>query len=315
MRVTTSADCILSLLVLLVPIYVISSVAEELLVYTNIIPEWVCKQRQEKPLFAHVELFNGERLQEPCIVFCPHWSLQLGPAVHLLRHWHEDEKSLLIWEGMVTDIALLPFDLNEMKMKKFQPFIDVLQLKFVVLPEDFRQQIISPVADSYLVLQYSVNKTLKLPTLKEDSELEITADLISQLQWKNLKGQNLSITSFKGNLGMSDARRWILPSNELSCSKSEPSLLGVALDLQRLLARLSQMGIGRSLQEDNVTDGSSDARILRIDASSEAVLEIRSISTLISAANEELAFRIRDAVDSILDGNLISCLICTLTYK
>ncbi|KAI6691793.1 hypothetical protein NL676_019503 [Syzygium grande] len=121
-----------------VPIFVISSVAEELLAYTNIIPEWVCKQRRGKlfpgePLFAHVELLNGERLQvypaiyspklllnwrEPCIVFCPHWSLRLGPAVHLLRRWHGDERSSLIWEeGEDSDIALLPFDPKEMKMK------------------------------------------------------------------------------------------------------------------------------------------------------------------------------------------------------
>ncbi|XP_048140701.1 integrator complex subunit 9 isoform X2 [Rhodamnia argentea] len=319
-----------------VPIFVISSVAEELLAYTNIIPEWVCKQRQEKlfsgeSLFAHVELLNGERLQvypaiyspklllhwqEPCIVFCPHWSLRLGPAVHLLRRWHGDEKSLLIWEeGMDSDIALLPFEPKVMKMKvlrcsflsgivlkKVQPLIHILQPKFL-LPEDFRQQIISPVSDSYSVLHYSVNETLKLPTLKEGSELEITADVISRLHWKNLQEQNLSITRLKGNLVMCDARRRILYSDELPCSNSEPPLLSGALDLQKLLTRLSEMGIGGSLQEGSVTtDGLSDARVLRIDAPSEALLEIRSTSTIISAANEELAFHIRDAVNSILDG-------------
>lgn len=35
--------------------YIISSVAEELLAFTNIVPEWLCKQRQEK---VNVELFN-----------------------------------------------------------------------------------------------------------------------------------------------------------------------------------------------------------------------------------------------------------------
>jgi len=84
--------------------------------------------------------------------------------------------------------------------------------------------------------------------------------------------------------------------------KMSPRGFGEALDLQRLLARLSEMGIGGSLQENNVTDGSSNARILHIDAPSEATLEIRSTSTLISATNEELALRISDAVDSILDG-------------
>lgn len=101
---------------------------------------------------------------------------------------------------------------------------------------------------------------------------------------------------------MSDARRQILPSDELPCSKSEPPLIWGALDLRRLLARLSEMGIGGALQEDSVTDGSSDACILHIDTPSEALLEIRSTSTSIATANEELAFGIRDAVNSILDG-------------
>ncbi|KAL3729052.1 hypothetical protein ACJRO7_033623 [Eucalyptus globulus] len=297
-----------------VPIFVIWSVAEELLAYTNIIPEWVCKQRQEKlfsgePLFAHAELLNGERLQVYPAIYSPKLFFRLGPAVHLLRRWHGDEKSLLIWEdGMDSDIALLPFDpkLNystgpialhscmyinyknimlahfisridlTCQLKKVQPLIHVLQPKFVV--------------------------TLKLPTLKEDLELEITADLISQLRWKNLNDQNLSITRVKGNLVMRETRRRILPSSEPSCSKSEPPLLWGAPDLQWLLGCLSEMGIGGSLQEDSVTDGSSDACIVCIDTPSEALLEIRSTSTLISAANEELAFLIRDAVDSILDG-------------
>ena len=35
-----------------VPIYIISSATEELLAFLNVIPEWLCKQRQEK-LFWH----------------------------------------------------------------------------------------------------------------------------------------------------------------------------------------------------------------------------------------------------------------------
>ncbi|KAL3729050.1 hypothetical protein ACJRO7_033621 [Eucalyptus globulus] len=288
----------------IVPIFVISSLADELLAYTDIITELVCKQRQEKfmsftvvlcePLFANVKLLDGERLQvlhwqELCIVFCPHWSLTF---------------LFNLQEGMDSDIALLPCDPKEMKMnvlqcsflsgivlKKVQPLFNVSQLKFVVLPEDFRQLIISPVADLYSVLHYSLNETLKLSTLKEDPELEITADLISQLH----------ITRLKGNLFTSDARRWILPSDELSCSKSEPPWLFGALDLQRILV------------QNNVTDGLSNTRILHIDAPSEATLEIRSTSTLISAVNEESALRISDAVDSILDG--ISRLICTLDLE
>ncbi|KAM7254958.1 hypothetical protein ACFE04_020199 [Oxalis oulophora] len=85
-----------------VPIYIISSIAEELLSYTNIIPEWLCKERQEK---------------EPCIVFSPHWSLRLGPTVHLLHRWCQDERSLLVLDNEVNpEIALLPFKPMAMKV-------------------------------------------------------------------------------------------------------------------------------------------------------------------------------------------------------
>lgn len=120
-----------------VPIFIISSVAEELLAFTNIIPEWLCKQRQEKlfsgePFFAHTQLIKEKKLhvfpavhspnllkiwQEPCIAFSPHWSLRLGPVVHLLRRWSGDENSLLIMEeGVDADLALLPFKPMAMKV-------------------------------------------------------------------------------------------------------------------------------------------------------------------------------------------------------
>ncbi|KAK2965058.1 hypothetical protein RJ639_029411 [Escallonia herrerae] len=148
-----------------VPIYVISTVAEELMAFTNIIPEWLCKLRQEKlysgePLFAHVELTREKRLhtfpavhslellkiwQEPCIVFCPHWSLRLGPVVHLLRRWCRDQNSLLVMEeGVDAELALLPFKpmamkalqcsfLSGIKLQKVQPLLKILQPDFVVV--------------------------------------------------------------------------------------------------------------------------------------------------------------------------------------
>ncbi|KAL1096371.1 hypothetical protein V6Z11_D06G219400 [Gossypium hirsutum] len=156
-----------------VPIYIISSVAEELLAFTNIIPEWLCKQRQEKlfsgePLFAHVKLIKERKIhvfpavhsvelltnwQEPCVVFCPHWSLRLGPVVHLLRYWCSDPNSLLILEsGDDANLALLPFKPMAMKvlqcsflsgisLQKVQPLLKALQPKLLLtVSEGFEVQ-------------------------------------------------------------------------------------------------------------------------------------------------------------------------------
>lgn len=43
-------------------------------------------------------LWDRKIWQEPCIVFCPHWSLRLGPVTHLLRRWRGDQNSLLVIE-------------------------------------------------------------------------------------------------------------------------------------------------------------------------------------------------------------------------
>ncbi|CAH9077266.1 unnamed protein product [Cuscuta epithymum] len=122
-----------------VPIFVVSSVAKELLAFSNVIPEWLCKRKQDKlyagqPLFSHVEMLNSKRLhvfpeihspkllkiwQEPCVIFCPHWSLRLGPVVHLLRRWCTNSDSLLVMEeGVDIDLAVLPFKPMEMKVLK-----------------------------------------------------------------------------------------------------------------------------------------------------------------------------------------------------
>ncbi|XP_057521916.1 uncharacterized protein LOC130801956 isoform X2 [Amaranthus tricolor] len=148
-----------------VPIFFISSVAEELLSYTSIIPEWLCVERQKKlfacePLFSHVNLMKEKRLhvlssicstgllnvwQEPCIVFAPHWSLRIGPTVHLLHRWRGNENSLLIMEGgLDANLALLPFKpmamkvlqcsfLSGMRSSKVGPLMEKLQPNYLII--------------------------------------------------------------------------------------------------------------------------------------------------------------------------------------
>ena len=47
--------------------------------------------------------------QEPCIVFSPSWSLRLGPAVHLLQRWCQDENSLLVLEVLIYPLNSVKF--------------------------------------------------------------------------------------------------------------------------------------------------------------------------------------------------------------
>lgn len=91
----------------LVPLYVVSPVADASLAYSNILAEWVSAGKQarvylpEEP-FPHAALARGGRLRharalhddafsadfrQPCVVFCGHPSLRFGAAVHLLELW------------------------------------------------------------------------------------------------------------------------------------------------------------------------------------------------------------------------------------
>uniref|UniRef100_A0A5B7BS94 Beta-Casp domain-containing protein n=1 Tax=Davidia involucrata TaxID=16924 RepID=A0A5B7BS94_DAVIN len=318
-----------------VPIFIISSVAEELLAFSNIIPEWLCKQRQEKlysgqPLFAHVELIKEKKIylfpavhspklltiwQEPCIVFCPHWSLRLGPVVHLLRRWCGDQNSLLVMEkGVDADLALLPFKpmamkvlqcsfLSGIKLQKVQPLMKILQPKFVLFPENLRLHLGSSSTNSFSFIHYSENETLRLPSLKDCSELDIAMDFASQLCWTKLKLENMNIARLKGELFMEHSKHRLLPGEEqVVSSESRPLLHWGTLDLDTLLTALQKMGINGSVEQGKSGAESENASIIHIVEPSVALIEVNATSTVISTADDNLAPLITEAICSSLDG-------------
>ncbi|XP_057976614.1 uncharacterized protein LOC131163841 isoform X2 [Malania oleifera] len=312
-----------------VPMFIISSVAEELLAYTNVIPEWLCKQRQEKlysgePLFAHVELIKEKRLhlfpavhspklltlwQEPCIVFSPHWSLRLGPAVHLLRHWCGDHNSLLVMEeGVDADLALLPFKpmamkvlqcsfLSGIKLHKVQPLLKILQM-----PEDLGQRIGISSTNAFSLLCFSENETLRIPRLKDTAELEIAAELASQFNWRRLKGESTNITRLMGDLFIDHGKYRLVPGNLAGSSGSKPLIHWGSLGSKRLLLALEKMGIRGSVNPGFGEAGSDSACIIHVHEPKKATIEIQETRTIISAADENFASLIFEAVDGVLNG-------------
>ncbi|KAJ9685470.1 hypothetical protein PVL29_017490 [Vitis rotundifolia] len=319
-----------------VPIFIISSVAEELLAFTNIIPEWLCKQRQEKlfsgePFFAHAQLIKEKKLhvfpavhspnllkiwQEPCIVFSPHWSLRLGPVVHLLRRWRGDENSLLIMEeGVDAGLALLPFKpmamkvlqcsfLSGIKLQKVQPLLKILQPKFVLFPEDLRQLVSYSDTNSPAFFYYCENETLRVPSLKNSSELEIAADSVSLIHCRRLTEESLGIGRLKGEFSVTHGKHQLRSGSEQAdSSQSRPPLLHWgSLDLERLLAVLEKMGIRGSVEQGNSNTDSENAGVVHVYEPNKALIEVRENSTIISASNESLSSLIFEAVDGILSG-------------
>ncbi|XVF82087.1 hypothetical protein PTKIN_Ptkin16aG0015800 [Pterospermum kingtungense] len=315
-----------------VPIYIISSIAEELLAFTNIIPEWLCKQRQQKlfsgePLFAHVKLIKERKIQvfpavhspelltnwqEPCIVFCPHWSLRLGPVVHLLRYWCSDPNSLLVLEsGVDADIALLPFRpmamkvlqcsfLSGIRLQKVQPLLKTLQPKIVLFPKDLRCKI--QISEPNTMFLFSENETLRIPSSKESTDVDIATDLASKFQWKTLKQG--TVTRLDGELFMYHGKHRLLSGVQPARSKQQrPLVHWGSPDLKRLLTELSKMGINGTIKQVSDDAKSENAGgIIDIHDPDKALIDVRETGTVIIAADENLASQIVKAVDIVLDG-------------
>ncbi|XP_057780582.1 uncharacterized protein LOC130999093 isoform X2 [Salvia miltiorrhiza] len=312
-----------------VPIFVISSVAEELMAYTSIIPEWLCEQWQDRlysgqPLFTHMEMLKDGRLylfpaihsvdllkiwQEPCIVFCPHWSLRLGPVTHLLRRWRGDQNSLLVMEeGVDANLALLPFKpiamkvlqcsfLSGMRLQKSLLLLKILQPRHVLFPEIFRRHIVTLEA-SFSSSFYQENEELHIPYTDSNSRLYIDVDLARQLKYTKLEEQNVDISRLKGKL-MVEQARYELCVEEHKHPQTRPVLHFGKIDLNYLVLELQKMGVDATVEVKG-DSGSYNASVIRVSRPSTAVIEVTETQTLINAADEEVASLISQAARSIL---------------
>lgn len=316
-----------------IPIFIVSSVAEELMAYINVIPEWLNKQRQDRlfsgqQLFNHMELLNDKRLQlfpavhslkllinwqEPCIVFCPHWSLRLGPVVHLLRRWCRDENSILVMEeGVDSSLALLPF--RPMKMKVLQcsflsgiefqfsrHLLNTLQPRHVLFPKKLRQHIDLP-ENLFSSSYYSEDETLYVPNLEENSELDIAEDLALQLHYTTLKHENISVARLKGKLALEQGKyRLHLGTDQVVSSQIRPVVHLGRIKLDVLLTELRKFGFNINVEEITSADGLHKASLVHVLEPKKATIEITKAQTLISTANKNLASQISEVVSSLLD--------------
>ncbi|KAG9136212.1 hypothetical protein Leryth_003815 [Lithospermum erythrorhizon] len=317
-----------------VPIFVISSVAEELLAVSNIIPEWLSKQRQDRlysgqPLFAHVELLKRKRVhlfpeihscsllkmwQEPCVIFCPHWSLRIGPVVHFLQRWCGDPNSLLVMEeGVDPNLSLLPFSPMEMKVvqcsflsgiasTKIKPLMKILQPTCVLFPEKMGK-IIGNLNQSSSMIYYSENQTVLVPKPKSFSELNIAVELASLLQCANIGKEDLTVARLKGELSVERGQYHLLMQKEQALSSQKRPLLYFGrVDINLLEEALKKMGVITAATPEamDTSPRSENVHMLQVLEPVKALIEVTESETVVSTSDEFLAARISEAVRNIL---------------
>lgn len=218
-------------------------------------------------------------------------------------------------EGVDADLALLPFKpmamkvlqcsfLSGIKLQKVQPLLKILQPKFVLFPEDLRQLVSYSDTNSHAFFYYCENETLPVPSLKNSSELEIAADLVSLIHCRRLTAESIGIGRLKGDFSVTHGKHQLHSGSEQAdSSQSRPPLLHWgSLDLERLLAVLEKMGIRGSVEQGNGDTDSENARVVHVYEPNKALIEVRENSTIISASNESLSSLIFEAVDGILSG-------------
>ncbi|KAG2593706.1 hypothetical protein PVAP13_5NG012585 [Panicum virgatum] len=243
----------------------VSETAAEVIAFTNALPEWLCKSRQEKlfsgeALFGHVELLKEGKLflfphlhskgllaawKEPCIAICPHWSLRLGPAVHLLRHWRADKRCLLVLEqGNDAELSLKPFTplvirvlecsfLPGVRAAKIDTLLEVLKPKFVMLPEGLKSRY-SAKERPWSSLYYSKGKTIELPNFQEDFEVHLATDVALGLQPRQLN-ETTAVARLRTKLFASSGQYQLVAAEKQSDQSKRHLLHRDAVDPDRLL--------------------------------------------------------------------------------
>ncbi|KAL0375524.1 UNVERIFIED_CONTAM: hypothetical protein Scaly_0670000 [Sesamum calycinum] len=217
-----------------VPIFLISSVAEELIAFTNIIPEWLCEQWQDRGA-------------------------------------------------------------------KISSLLKILQPRHILFPEILRQHI-GPLETLFSFNYYSEDKTVHIPYMKEDSELDIAVELACQLQYTTLKQQDMNISRLKGELMIEHGRyRLHLGNDEQVSSQPRPLVHFGRIDLNNLLTALQKLGMNTTLEEVTGAAGSHEASRIRVSEPSKAMIEVMEAQTVISAADENIASVISQVISGVLD--------------
>ncbi|KAM3334650.1 hypothetical protein ACQJBY_029220 [Aegilops geniculata] len=317
------------------PIFMISGAAEKIISFTNAVPEWLCKPRQEKlfsreeeALFGHVELLKEGRLslfphlyskgllaawKEPCIVFCPDWNLRHSTAVHLLRRWHADKRNLLVLEqGVDAELALKPFMpvaiqilecsfLSGIKMRKVNPLLSVLKPKLVLFPKDLKSRCPSKEDAPWSYLYYSKGKTIEIPNIREDFEVGLPTDFAFGLQPRQLD-KAIAVARLRAKLHLSNGQYVLVALKDQSNQSMRQLLHWGAVDAGRLLSALQEKGIECAFPADD-DDGSAGCECsILITSPGEALVKMAPERTVIYCDDESTIKQIYDALSSVCNG-------------
>lgn len=264
--------------------------------------------------------------QEPCVVFASHWSLRIGPSVHLLHRWHRNPNCLLVMvEGMIDiDVVLSPFKpmamqllqcsfLSGLRFNEIASVMKKLQPKLVLFPEALQKGIHKMALKEQSILFYCKGQTLRIPCLKDDIEVDMATDLAFQLRPKQVGQVKSAVAKLKAELHIEDGRFLLKsiappgPSSTFSnqqCRKGvvSPDILLVALRDRGICASIEDEVTSEMIIEDKKENDKSVLQfIVKVTSPSNAIIEVRDKDTSIKTDDVAICDHIFNALNSIMD--------------
>ncbi|CAM6041437.1 unnamed protein product [Sphagnum compactum] len=335
-----------------IPMKYISPAAEEMLAYGNTVPEWLCPSRQEKlyagePLFGYVDLVREEHLcgfkalhsadlqrvwQEPCIIFASHWSLRMGPAVHLLHRWRHNPLCLLILIEQSRDVELIlaPFKplaiqvlelpvQSRLSPKEVISVIQKVQPQLTLVPEFLLHKKLEA-TESNCMLSYRTGCTVRVPHFENQLEVQMSAELALQVQPKPVKPSKVAAALLHADLWSRDGIWSLQPAIMAKSGNLLPGLQSFQyrwgqVNVTALLTALKDRGLfdihiletaSEEVGNERFTTGDLqldvETAVVEIRSPSQAWIEIRPNSSHIKADDPSLRHLIAAAVHSVLNS-------------
>ncbi|RLN22372.1 hypothetical protein C2845_PM07G32190 [Panicum miliaceum] len=198
-----------------VPIFMISETAAEVIAFTNSLPEWLCKSRQEK-------------------------------------QGNDAELSLKPFMPLAIRVLECSF-LSGVSAAKIDTLLGVLNPKFVMLPEGLKSRY-SAKERPWSFLYYSKGKTIDLPNLQEDFEVHLATDVALGLQPRQLN-ETTAVARLRTKLFVSSGQYQLDAAEKQSDQSKWHLLQRDAVDPDRLLAALQEKGMACSYAADDKSAG------------------------------------------------------------
>uniref|UniRef100_A0A0E0NSA5 Beta-Casp domain-containing protein n=1 Tax=Oryza rufipogon TaxID=4529 RepID=A0A0E0NSA5_ORYRU len=279
-----------------VPIFMISETAEEIITFTNALPEWLCKSRQEKLgrnlalYFVHIGVLGMAQL-----------SICFIDGVQTNDQGVDAELTLKPFMPLAIQVLGCSF-LSGIKVGKIDPLLGLLKPKLILFPEG--QKSLCPATDKqpWSFLYYSKGKTIEVPNMREEFEVRMTTEVAFGLQPRQLD-KTTAVARLKAKLLLSNGQ-YVLAAAKSELDRSERHLLHWGtVDASCIPSALQEKGIVCSFSADADYSAPSDReRVISITSPGEALVKVTSERTTIYCDDEETAERVYDALRSICNG-------------